>query len=674
MIQNCKNLRRIAASMLALACSAGLVQAQNLIYSSWDTDVQGWTCGGWDDSGVSHTVSWDGTIDAVTNTASGSLRIDAVYTNAGAFHAQTCQALADFTPYNAISIDVYVAPGSPHSPSGDFGTLDLRLRTESWDWPGVVVQMGTITNTGWTHLHGSIPATTFTNFSGINLELATTFADSNATQTVWFDNLTFIKPGIFNNFGTWDTDVQGWDVAGCTGWNDAGVSNYVSWDGSLDGGGFATSGSLRIDGTFTNAGACHIQTCKSLSNFSPYTAMGLDVYVATGSSKTPSGDFGTLDIRLRTGNWDWPGVVVQFPAITNEGWTHFQANIPTTTATNFSGVDLEWATTYADSSLTHTIWVDNMIFLGFAAPPPAPRVLLEASEPGLEVVTAGSGDYSRKNIATVAGLAPNLPWINSTGAVTYSMTVNESVQPGAADTNNAFALNIMLSGTASTTIGPSPDWNEPNGLFMEARATTNGTFNVDVRYKTNAPGSHGIRFTPQGLLIQTNTSLRSLVGTWALTLSNNVVWLAAPGGITAQGAVTADIPPLFGPNLFALFGAQPYTFKDRKTSLSRVHIYGGPDFTGEVDQNFTQQAALDSTFLQTLEEDPGGIHLKPTNTVWRVSWTIPDTGFQLYSSPTMAPLSWTLSPFSPISVGARRATFIDSSSVSGPHYFFRLQK
>jgi hypothetical protein len=677
MIQNCKNLRRIAASVLALVCTAGLVRGQNLLYNAWDGDVEGWTCGGWDDAGVTHTVSWDGAIDAATNVASGALRIDAVYTNAGAFHAQTCKALADFTPYNAMSIDVYVAPGSSRSPSGDFGTLDLRLRTESWDWPGVVVQMGTITNTGWTHLQGSIPATTFTNFSGINLELTATFADSNATQTIWFDNLTFIKPGIFNNFATWDSDVQGWDVAGCTGWNDAGVTNQVSWDSTLDGGGSLTSGSLRIDGTFTNAGACHIQTCKSMSDFSPYTVMALDVYVATSSARTPGGDFGAVDVRLRTGNWDWPGVVVQFPAITNEGWTHFQANIPTTTATNFSGVDLEWATTYASASATHSIWVDNMAFLGFAAPPPAPIVLLERSEPGLEVVTAGSGDYSRKNIATVAGLAPTLPWINSTGAVTYAMTVNESVQPGAVDPNNpnnAYALNIMLSGTAALSINPSPDWNEPNGIFMEARATTNGTFNVDVRYKTNAPGSHGIRFTDNGLLIRTNSSLKSLVGTWALTLSNNVVWLTAPGGVAGQGALPADVPALFGPNLFALFGAQPYTFKDRKISLGRVQISGGPDFAGTVDQDFTTQGALDSSFLETKEEDPGGVHLKPTNTVWRVSWTIPDTGFQLYSSPTMAPLSWTLVPTSPINVGARRATYVESSSVSGPRYFFRLQK
>src|SRR5260221_2659131 len=231
MIQNRKNLRRAAALLLALVCSTGLVRGQNLLFSSWDVDVQGWGCGGgWNDAGVTHSISWDGTIDAATNAASGALRIDAIYTNAGAFHEQTCQSLADFTPYNAISTDVYVAPGSPRSPSGDFGILDLRLRTENLDWPGVVVQMGTITNTGWTHLQGAIPATTFTNFSGINLQLTTTFADSSTTQSIWDDNLTFIKPGIFNNFGTWDADVQGWDVSGCTGSNDAGVSNLVTWD------------------------------------------------------------------------------------------------------------------------------------------------------------------------------------------------------------------------------------------------------------------------------------------------------------------------------------------------------------------------------------------------------------------------------------------------------------
>ena len=87
----------------------------------------------------------------------------------------------------------------------------------------------------------------------------------------------------------------------------------------------------------------------------------------------------------------------------------------------------------------------------------------------------------------------------------------------------------------------------------------------------------------------------------------------------AEGSLPADVPALFAPNLFALFGAQPNTFLNRTIPLSRVQIHGGPDFTNPVDQDFTSQTQLDSNFLELREEDAGGIHLKPTNTLWRVS-------------------------------------------------------
>lgn len=86
---------------------------------------------------------------------------------------------------------------------------------------------------------------------------------------------------------------------------------------------------------------------------------------------------------------------------------------------------------------------------------------------------------------------------------------------------------------------------------MEAVPGTNhtGTIDVTVRFKTNAVNGHGGRFTTAGLLLQTNTSLTSLVGTWALTMDSNSVRLSGPGGLASQAALRAwgQSCPCLGP-------------------------------------------------------------------------------------------------------------------------------
>ncbi len=664
--------KTLFAAALSLAIGLVTAHAQNFTYASFDMDVEGWGggCGGWDDNGATHVATLDNSIDAATNAASGSMMLDVTFpaTGNGAAHYQTCKGMSDITPYKAVSIDIYVPGTTARSPNGDFGRLDLRLRTGNWDWPGVLIDFGRITNTGWTHIETPIPTTSATNFVGANLEWAASYTSQAA---IWVDQIVFLVPEKILAFSTWDTDVQGWD---CNGWNDDGVSVSTSWDSSVDADNKTTSGSLRVDGTFSKAGAVHLQTCKGVSDFSPYKSMSVQIYVAPDTPLSPAGNYGTFDVRLRTGNWDWPGVVVSLGTVTSTGWTKLRAAIPSTTATNFAGANLEWAATYADAGQVITVWVDNLYFIGESVAEPAPAMSIAKSEPGLEIVTSGTGDYSRRNVATVGDMASLLPWINYANPVTYSMTVNESVGPGAANDSDGYALNIMLSPTADASINASPDWNQAHGLFMEATATTKGTLNIDVRYKTNAPNSHGIRNTPEGLILQTNSALTSLVGTWALTLSSNLVIVTAPGGVTAHGYLPSDVPALFGPNLFALFGAQPNTFKDRRISLSRVHIYGGADFAGTVDQTFTTATNLDSAFLELKEEDPGGIHLKPTNTVWRVSWTIPDVGFSLYGAPALTGASWTPITMAPVNVGLFKATYLTPAEVSDQRNFFRLKK
>ena len=78
------------------------------------------------------------------------------------------------------------------------------------------------------------------------------------------------------------------------------------------------------------------------------------------------------------------------------------------------------------------------------------------------------GDYSRENIATAPGLAPVLSWLNSTGAVTYAMTVNSAddarnleVEPSL----KGYAMNIPFRARPRRPSAPSRIGASPMGSF-----------------------------------------------------------------------------------------------------------------------------------------------------------------------------------------------------------------
>lgn len=457
------------------------------------------------------------------------------------------------------------------------------------------------------------------------------------------------------------------EAQGCP-WGGWDAEKVYSWDPSLDGQTNSASGALRVDVYFTNVNYTTLQTCKSIADLAPYERMRMDVYLDPTNTPNAAGNYGTLQVRFRPG-WAWPGDVFTIGTITNTGWSHLEAALPVT-KTSASGVNFHWNSGFTNNLNLRTIWIDNLVLVDEGSgPPPPPSLALRKTVPGLDITTAGNPDYSRRNIATAAGLASTLGWLNSTGAVTYSMTVNETVEPG----SSGFAANILLSAGTDATINASPDWNQPHGIFLEMIQNAAGAYDVSVRFKTNAPGSHGIRNTPQGLLIAiTNTGVTSLVGTWALTLSNASVSVSGPGGISGTGQLPADAVPLFGPpnNFWAAFGAQPNQRNNRTMSLSRVRIYGAGDFTGTVDQDFTTAAALDPN-LEPKEEGSGGINLKPTNTTWRVWWELPDTGFALWSSPTLNSNGWAATGLTPITQGSRRTIFTPGVSANAGFYQLR---
>lgn len=646
-----KRLSSVFLFSAAVAVSANVAWCQNLVWNPFDFDAEGWKRG-WGIEEI--TVAQDPAKDAATNANSGALMWEVPWTNGGESVLQRDAGIADLTGYSALAIDVYVDPASAPDPNGNYGNLSIRFRP-NWEWPGIVFQLGTLTNTGWKHYEMPLPPEA-TNFSGINIHWTSGYTK---TAGIWLDNITFISPGMV--YASFDTDAQGFP---CGDW---GVEHTDTFDPTLDSNNNVNSGSLAVEANFTNGGEVTLQRCTGATGVTNYGLAAVDIYVDPATVPGTNGDFGTFSLRLRPGNYEWPGEVIQLGTVTNTGWTQLRGEMPKTLDA-FTAINLHWNGTFTG---TTKINIDNIRFLWTAAPPPPPTLAFEFSRPGLEIMTSGVGDYSRKNIATSSALAATTSWMTSTQAVTYSMTVNEDTTRN----SPALAANVMLIGTEASTIGGSPDWNEPNAIILEPVQTDAGTLDVFVRYKTNAPGAHGIRFEPAGELIRTNIGLTSLVGTWSLTLQGTSLTMNGPEGLTASAQLPPEVPALFSQNFFALFGLQPNQRTYRKMALSQVEVKGGADFQGTVNVDFTKIAELDPNVLELKEEEAGGVRLRPTNTLYRVSWELPDSGFSLVGAPALtSSTTWTPVAATMYTEGKQKAAFVTDTNAAQSQFYFRLKK
>lgn len=646
-----------------IGCRTGLLlfllltlQAQNLRWKTFDQDAGGFGCGGW---GVTATADFNPTRDAKNDPNSGSLLVNAEFKEPGETVLQNCTSMEGLSRYKAFALDVYVDPGAPVGADGTYGSLTVRFRPD-WAWPGDVMDFGAVTNTGWTHLERPIPATA-AKFSGFNIHWKASYS---APAQISFDNLEFIAKDSVTVWRGFDTDVGGF---GCGDW---GVTHTATFDPLIDVQSNPASGSLAVEAEFASGGEVSLQVCSGLDTVSKYDQVSIDVFVEPGSKPDPDGTYGIFSLRLRPDGFGWPGDLVEFGKVTSTGWTHLQAALPAG-AKPFVGLNIHWKSAHTEKA---KVWIDNVAFITSGAPAPPPTLTLAPTVPGLEVVTSGSGNYSRKNIATVAGLASQLSWVNAGGPVRYSLTINEdAVGPDSA----GYVANILIIGTEASVINPSPDWNEPNGIFLEAGPDAEGRIQATVRYKKDAAGGHGLRFEAAGLLIEnTNSTLRSLVGTWSLILDGPKVTLTGPGDIGGTATLPAEVLPAFSANTFALFGAQPYTRKDRRISLARVEVSGPTGFGANLRQDFTITTAINADLLELKEEDAGGIRLKPNDAVYRASWNLPDDGYALNwnAGDLLKPSGWSVLGANPVQQGLFRTVYLSDDKAGGTARYYRLIK
>jgi hypothetical protein len=194
---------RSASLALLLAGPALIVQAQTFYNpKTFDTGIGSWiTWNGW---GLQGFLTWDSTLDASNNPASGSLRFDVPFTGASGDQFMTFGTLHDqwgwdnTTEVNVIGVytnivfDFKLDPATAPAKDGTFGSLTIGLVTDTWK----NYQEGTwsipASSTNWTHVTIPIDPTSPGADKTVG-EYLNMWSGGNFTNTLSFnvDNIGF---------------------------------------------------------------------------------------------------------------------------------------------------------------------------------------------------------------------------------------------------------------------------------------------------------------------------------------------------------------------------------------------------------------------------------------------------------------------------------------------------
>jgi hypothetical protein len=635
--------------LVAFGLAVSIVQsraADDVIISQFDSasGLTGWR---FDYGGVTNKIEFDPAQDANTNSASGSMKVtfgfdaaalDPSGNNKGAVTIDLPAPL-DGTDFLSMEMDVKIDPVSATDGSGNNGYLQMVIRnTGNYDFNS---QFGgnVSTNGGWRHIsvapltgaHNDIRAVTLELYGGPTL---------TGPVIIYVDNVKFTKPSsaidvIVDQFN---------DTNGLTGWrfDYGGVTNLIEFDPTQDGNTNSASGSLKVTFGFdavnlagNNKGAVTIDLPAPL-DASSYLTMEMDVKIDPSSVADSSGNSGFFQMVVRNGqNYDFNS---QFGSSvsTNDGWRHISA-IPSGARNDIRAITLELSGGGGGAgSLTGpvTFYVDNLKFTQpnvISNPPPA--LSMERPIHGLNLIPT-SGQFQRQNIATVA--SSGLSWVGSASPVTYSVTITN--YPDAA--HSAFQTHVFLvSGNPATSF---PDYSEPNVVFLDIQNRADGTAAATFHYKTNEAGGNTFLY---GAGTLGSVADPSPTGTWSMTFQQDTnVTVTSPGGAIFSTNIPPEAAALFADPLVVYVGDQPNAGGNvgQTAILSRFRINNGA--TTLLDDNFQTDAALDTATWQVLAGDASGVQLVGPDAAFWLSWTTPDAGFGLQTSPDVSNASLWVDP------------------------------
>lgn len=474
-------------------------------------------------------------------------------------------------------------------------------------------------------------------------------------------NLVSVQAGevVIANFDSDDVSTWAWE-----GWSDPGE---LAHDPTLDAGGGNPDGSLQLINNLANKPDGYQQCVFSLNlndNVDAetyYSHVNLDLRVAPGSTPRAAGDYGTFEIITRNGSeWVWTSLI-SVPLTTVGEWIHVSAPIkPPANAVHH--LTLKLGQNALLGPVTYNI--DNLTWTESTTPLPPPTLSVKPAQDGLNVIASTGGQYDRQSIRTVeAGYS----WVGSPNPVSYAITLTGS--PGTS--YPGFQTHMYLvPGTPGNEA--SPDWNQPTVILVPIINNAAGGGTMTFRWKQDAPNSNGTYFDGEKPAVNSTT----ILGTWTVTLAQDTQGtLTAPDGTTTSFTLEPSLAAAFAGEMRVYFGIQP----NQTTSVGQGVIFGKARITSGsnvlIEDTFVGPE-LDTAKWEVIATSAASVKLiEPGTAGYWVSWTLPDTGFVLQSSPSVSNPNWQDSTLTDtLGVGFKRLHVPKASLPAVSQGYFRMVK
>jgi hypothetical protein len=478
-------------------------------------------------------------------------------------------------------------------------------------------------------------------------------------------------------------------TAGFWGWW-GGIQKDVTWDATKDANNDPASGSVKLSIVFDNQNSDNQYSIgMSLAGMgsyngslvaSPvdYSAIEFDILWDPANTVTPEQINGGADSGFNMGILppDWSqDFLSPAPILTGAAtWQHVVVPIPVSKAPFAGLIFKKWQPGGGDAtglSGTFNVWIDNIVLIASDAPPPVPTMTIKKSDvKGLKLTANGTGQYQRQNIAATSAEAQSTWWIDNPNPVTYTMNIVDAPQiPG-------FQNHLFLS--ADSGGGNSPDYSDPNVVFLDIRRNADATGNATFRYKVNQPNGNAMIYGT-GAIASLGTT--TTIGTWSLKFQNNTnITLTGPDGSSTNFNMSATDAEYFRPSvgMTASFGVQPNQTDliGQSSTFGEFKITSGA--TTVLDDPFTTvynggQGPVNPDLWTRRMENTAGIAIL-TGSGYFVSWGVPDVGYSLLASSNLNS-SWYDLAVPTTQAGSTKSAFVASTNLpAGNTGFFVLQQ
>jgi hypothetical protein len=658
------NLFLAFLSVTALTAGVARLHAGELpiLNHSFDnlTPSPAWYWENWSLAGSA--VAYDDSLDAGGGAVgSGSLRLVAPYRNLADWQQAVFTldiADVDASGYQSLSFDVKVDPSSSPRAEGDYGNIQFILRDgNNWDWREEA--WIPLTHTGWQRHTVLLPSggQPISGVRALTIRLAQSALTGPVTVNV--DNIVFNDEVIIDNFD--DGNVDGWTVA----W---GTTPEVSF-GLLDRQGRQTSGSLRVAANYFTPQATWQQAVVTIpfpdTNVSAgFTRVNVDVRIDPASTPTVNGDYGLFEFKTPSGAPTIGGI-----RLTNTEWNHLSFEIAPGIG-SLNGFIVQLGDDDMAGPITYNL--DNLTWTVRTAPPPPPTLTIQKAAGGLNLVHTSSDIYGRHNVYSADSSA--LGFYNELDPVSYSVTLASF--PNAATFNGFQAHVFLVPGGGGTET--SPDWNQPNILFLDIKANANGGGNCTFRWKTNQASGNSQLYVATAPVVNGV----SVLGAWDLKVTGNTHFeMKSPDGSTTSFDLPTDAAALFTGPLRFYVGVQGNNANNigQRARIGGVRIAKG--VFGELvvlEDNFSGEA-LDTTKWVENASAGGVQFLRAADAGFLITWGLPDDGYTLQWRDMLgddAFLPWTPVTAVPYSLGPlrRQVQVPPSELLDFAQAFFRLNR